>query len=394
MPYHNIYLVRIFNLIVNNIGNDILNNRVESLNGDKPMNDRVYEMVMSKFAIRNYYISENNTYEFYIEDSKDIKSNFLSLAREADRNGYHAMLSRDEQNGSLLLLILPKTKQTRRFKPWMPIALFAATVAVVLYDGLLRSSNGIIGSMYDPWGMAILYTLSLLGILGIHELGHMVASKIHMIKATWPFFIPGIPGFFVPTFGAVIFSRAPMINRDILFDVGVAGPIAGLVVTIVVSYYGALLSPLMDEMQANTLLRNAQLIPLQPSALMMLTFEVSGKAVPGTVPILSPVAYAAWIGFLITFLNLLPAWQLDGGHIARATLGYKWQKRLTLVSIVILAALGYIFMALFIMLMSTRTQDVRPLDDVSPLSKGRKVVFVIVMVLTVLSAPIPSWFQI
>jgi len=367
---------------------------MESLHGDKPIDDSIHAMVAQRFVIKTYYISDNNTYEFYIEDSKNLKKDFVSLVREIDSIGYHAMLSRSEHDDSLLLLIIPKSQPTRRFKAWMPIALFAATVAVVLYDGLLRSSNGIIGSLYDPWGMAVLYTLSLLGILGIHELGHIVASKIHMIKATWPFFIPGIPGFFVPTFGAVIFSRAPMINRDILFDIGVAGPIAGLVVTIIVSYYGAILSPLINEEQANEMLRNSQLIPLQPSALMILTFEITGKAVPGTVPILSPVAYAAWIGFLITFLNLLPAWQLDGGHIARATLGYKWQKRLTLVSIVILAALGYIFMALFIMLMSTRTQDVRPLDDVSPLSKGRKLIFAIVMVLAVLCAPIPNWFQI
>ncbi len=364
---------------------------MESIHGDKPIDDAILSVVASRFNIRNYYIDENKAYEFYVEHNVDTKKNFVYLAREVESKGYHALLSKSDTDGSLQLLVVPKVQQGRRFKAWLPIALFLATVAVVLYDGLLRSSNGIIGSMYDPWEMAILYTLSLLGILGIHELGHIVASKIHMIRSTWPFFIPGIPGFFVPTFGAVIFSRAPMLNRDILFDIGVAGPIAGLVVTIIVSYYGATLSPLISEEQANAMMRGSQIIPLQPSILMMMTFELSGKAVPGTVPILSPVAFAAWIGFLITFLNLLPAWQLDGGHIARATLGHKWQRRLTLVSIVILAALGYIFMAIFIMLMSARTQDVRPLDDVSPLSKGRKVLFVIVMVLALLCAPVPNW---
>ncbi len=365
-----------------------------------PIDDRIPLLVSRLFDIRSYYLRDDKAYEFHIERKDTLKYDFVKLVNELDGYGYHALLNRAESSDSvydegsrgdgLILLVVPKVQPTRRFKPWMPIVLFIATVAVVLYDGLLRS-NGLAGLVYGPWQMAVLYTLSLMGILGIHELGHMLASKAHRIKATWPFFIPGIPGFFVPTFGAVIFSRAPMTNRDVLFDIGVSGPIAGLIVTIVVSFYGAMLSPLIDEAQARAMMANAQLIPLQPSLLMELAFELTGKAVPGYVPVLSPVAFAAWIGFLITFLNLLPAWQLDGGHIARATLGYKWQRRLTFVSVVILAALGYIFMAMLIMFMSARTQDVRPLDDVSPLSKGRRILFVIVIILAVLCAPIPSW---
>ncbi|MEM4443530.1 MAG: site-2 protease family protein [Candidatus Nitrosocaldus sp.] len=366
------------------------------------IDDRIPLLVSRLFNVRSYYIRDGKAYEFHVESKDTLKDDFVRLVRELDGYGYHALLSRTESsdaegNGGgssrsdgLILLVVPKVQPTRRFKPWMPVVLFIATVTVVLYDGLLRS-DGLAGLVYGPWQMAALYTLSLMGILGIHELGHMLASKAHRIKATWPFFIPGIPGFFVPTFGAVIFSRAPMTNRDALFDIGVSGPIAGLIVTIVVSFYGAMLSPLIDEAQARAMMANAQLIPLQPSLLMELAFEFTGKSVPGYVPVLSPVAFAAWIGFLITFLNLLPAWQLDGGHIARATLGYKWQRRLTFVSVVILAALGYIFMAMFIMFMSARTQDVRPLDDVSPLSKGRRILFVVVLVLAVLCAPIPSW---
>ncbi|MCS6767128.1 MAG: site-2 protease family protein [Candidatus Nitrosocaldus sp.] len=360
------------------------------------IDDRIPILVSSLFVVRSYYIREDRAYEFHIDGKDTLKGDFVRLVKELDGYGYHAMLSRaDESNDAisardLILLVIPKVQPTRRFKPWMPVVLFIATVAVVLYDGLLRS-EGLAGLVYGPWQMAALYTLSLMGILGIHELGHMLASRVHRIKATWPFFIPGVPGFFVPTFGAVIFSRAPMTNRDVLFDIGVSGPIAGLIVTIVVSFYGAMLSPLIDEAQARAMMANAQLIPLQPSLLMELAFELTGKSVPGYVPVLSPVAFAAWIGFLITFLNLLPAWQLDGGHIARATLGYKWQRRLTFVSVVILAALGYIFMAMFIMFMSARTQDVRPLDDVSPLSRGRRILFMVVIVLAVLCAPIPSW---
>jgi membrane-associated protease RseP (regulator of RpoE activity) len=104
---------------------------------------------------------------------------------------------------------------------------------------------------------------------------------------------------------------------------------------------------------------------------------------------MSPIFFAAWIGFLITFLNLLPAWQLDGGHMARALFGKKWHKIATYGSMGILVALGYWFMALFILILDTRSRDARPLDDISPLSKNRKKMFIVVLILGFLCAPLP-----
>jgi membrane-associated protease RseP (regulator of RpoE activity) len=105
---------------------------------------------------------------------------------------------------------------------------------------------------------------------------------------------------------------------------------------------------------------------------------------------MSPLLFAAWLGFLITFLNLLPAWQLDGGHMARALFGRKWHQIATYASMGVLAVLGYWFMALFILFLSTRSKDARPLDDISPLSKNRKRMFVVVVILGFLCAPLPS----
>ena len=104
---------------------------------------------------------------------------------------------------------------------------------------------------------------------------------------------------------------------------------------------------------------------------------------------MSPILFAAWIGFLITFLNLLPAWQLDGGHMARALFGKKWHQIATYASMGVLAALGYWFMALFILVLSSRSQDAKPLDDISPLSKNRKKMFVVIAILGFLCAPLP-----
>ena len=105
---------------------------------------------------------------------------------------------------------------------------------------------------------------------------------------------------------------------------------------------------------------------------------------------MSPIMFAAWLGFLITFLNLLPAWQLDGGHMARALFGKKWHQYATYASMGVLVVLGYWFMALFILLLSTRSQDAKPLDDISPLSKIRKRMFIVVAILGILCAPLPS----
>jgi len=116
-----------------------------------------------------------------------------------------------------------------------------------MVDGYYRTSgtNSIV-EIGDPLEMAGIYTLSLLGILGVHELGHILAAKAHGLKTSWPYFIPGLPVIGIPTFGAFIQSKGLTINREILFDVAIAGPIAGLVIAIIVSIYGAYTAPILD----------------------------------------------------------------------------------------------------------------------------------------------------
>ncbi len=365
-----------------------------STQGSQPIDhDVILSIVSQHVKVTDHYAREDGSLEFSIEDSPTLKEDFQKIIN--DLRAYEMIAALRRINGQGLTITVGTVQVGKtKLKTWMPIALFAVTVGVVMYDGLIRSQTmNLSAYIADPWEMAMIYTVSLMGILGIHELGHVIASRKHKVKATWPFFIPGIPGFFIspPTFGAVIFSRGHMPNRDILFDIGVAGPIAGLIVTVLVSIYGAMLSPLIPVEEASALMNQAQpqLIKINPSLIMLGTFFASGKLVEGFVPIMSPIAFAAWIGFLLTFLNLLPAWQLDGGHVTRAALGLKWHRRLTFVSVGILAALNYVFMALFILMMNSRSPDVKPLDDVSPLSKKRKMIYVIALFLAFLCAPLP-----
>ena len=351
-----------------------------------PTIDEVISIVSSFFTIKG--MNQNvNALQIEIEGT-DITDKFRNLVQKMEQWNIIARL--DRQFGKIFIIITrfepPKTR-----KAWIPRVLFAGTIATVMIDGYYRaiSTNSIVKTG-DPLNVAILYTISLMGILGIHELGHIIASKKHKLKTSWPYFIPGIPVIgFIPTFGAVIMSRGHIINRNILFDVGISGPIAGLLVAIIVSTYGAYLSPLIPNSIAQELSAKSGLLEIHSSILMDATIAAIGKHVPGRELVMSPVLLAAWFGFLITFLNLLPAWQLDGGHIARATFGFKWHRILTYVSIAILAAIGYYVMALFVLMFSLRSPDVRPLDDISPLSANRRKLFVLVMILAFLCAPLP-----
>ncbi|MGH9999083.1 MAG: site-2 protease family protein [Nitrosopumilaceae archaeon] len=351
----------------------------------EPTQEEVISIVSSVFEIKS--VNQNlDALQFEIEQ-EGFKPKFVKLAQSLESKN---LVGRLEKFEGRVFLLIGRFHPHKLRRAWMPRALFAATIAMVMVDGYYRTieANSIV-IIGDPLEIALLYTVSLIGILGIHELGHIIASKWHKLKTSWPYFIPGIPVIGVPTFGALIMSRSFTINRDILFDIGIAGPIAGLIVAVIVSTYGAYLSPMISEEQAQPLFSKSELVEMHPSIIMSGTLVIAGKAVEGMEVIMSPVLYAAWLGFLITFLNLLPAWQLDGGHIARATLGRKWHKVTTYAGIGTLVILGYWIMALFVLSFSMRSPDVRPLDDISPLSSKRKKLFILVIGLAVICAPFP-----
>ena len=333
--------------------------------------------------------------EFKIEDF-EFKSKFESLARKLENMSYVCRLQ--ERNGARYVTIqkfTPKKQRKWMSTAWTPRILFAVVISFVMIDGYYRTSgtNSVV-EIGDPLEMAGIYTLSLLGILGIHELGHIIAAKVHGLKTTWPYFIPGLPVIGIPTFGAFIQARGLTINREILFDVAIAGPIAGLVIAIIVSIYGAYTAPVLDQEIAEGLFAESRLTEwnMGESLLMSASLAMFGKGGTGYEVIMTPVLFAAWVGFLITFLNLLPAWQLDGGHMARTLLGPKLHRYATFGSIGILILLDYFLMAILILIMSARNPSASPLDDVSPLSRNRKLAYIGIIGLAILCAPLPSDF--
>jgi membrane-associated protease RseP (regulator of RpoE activity) len=217
----------------------------------------------------------------------------------------------------------------------------------------------------------------------------MIALKHYNIKASWPYFIPGIPGF-IPTFGALITQQSNMPNRNVMFDVGIAGPIAGLIITIIVSIYGSAISTLIPLEDYQRLSDEDMLFSFDTGLLMIATLHMTNKVVDNMVLVMSPLLFAAWIGFALTAINLVPAWQLDGGHLARAMFGERWHRIITYAGIGALFLMRFWPMAILVLILSQRIPSNVPLDDVTPLSQKRKMLFFIAIGLVIVIAPIPS----
>ncbi len=360
---------------------------------DLPQED-VIALVNSIFEVDNFTKTEFSL-EFRIEDA-EFKSKFEILAKKLENMSYVSKL--EKIDGEIFIIIQKFTpRKQRRWlnNTWTPRALFVIVVTFVMIDGYYRTSgtNQII-EIGDPLEMAAVYTFALLGILGVHELGHIIAAKAHGLNTTWPYFIPGLPTIGIPTFGAFIQSKGLTINREILFDVAIAGPIAGLVIAVIVSIYGAYTAPILDQNIAAGLFEESRLIEWNQGEPLLMTASLMmfGKGGMGHEVIMTPMMFAAWIGFLITFLNLLPAWQLDGGHLARTLLGVKLHRYATFGSMAILVLLNYWIMALLILVLSSKNPSATPLDDVSPLSRNRKIAYIGIIGLAILCAPLPTNF--
>jgi len=177
------------------------------------------------------------------------------------------------------------------------------------------------------------FSLTLLSILLSHEFSHYIASRLHRTKATLPYFIPAPTA--IGTFGAIIKMKSPITTRKALIDIGASGPIAGFVISIVATVIGLNISQVVKADDIKGIGFGSSIIFLLISKLVI------GDVPDGYSVILHPVAFAGWIGFLVTSLNLLPVGQLDGGHITYALFG-RAHKYISMVFVVILFLLGFI----------------------------------------------------
>lgn len=233
-----------------------------------------------------------------------------------------------------------------------------------------------------PWLLltGVPAALTIMGILGVHELAHYFVARKHKLDTSLPYFIPVPFGF--GTFGAIIRIRTPWENRRALFDVGLAGPLAGIVVALPLFFVGLLISPIKTPMPDATTLGSPVLLRWIEELVYMI------RGIPEGYDIyVNAMTFAAWFGLVVTGFNLLPVGQLDGGHVAYALLG-RWAQVLGIVVIVSLVILGasvwngwYIW-AIFILF--SGWQHPAPLNAVAPLGQTRTFAGILVLILTAL----------
>ncbi|MEF8828586.1 MAG: site-2 protease family protein [Haloarcula sp.] len=228
--------------------------------------------------------------------------------------------------------------------PWLNIGLLLATIASTLYVG--ASAWYYIPVAEDPLRVfeAWPFAVAMLGVLGIHELGHYAAARYHGVDVTLPYFIP-FPSY-LGTMGAVINIRGRIPDRTALFDIGVAGPLAGLVATTVVTVIGLSIDPItVPERVANS--DTGVIItfnyPLLFQALEALVNALGLGSEVGSGESVHPIVFAGWAGMFFTFLNLLPVGQLDGGHIVRSIVGQRQETVAAAVPGALFALAGYLY---------------------------------------------------
>ncbi|MFO0595395.1 MAG: site-2 protease family protein [Myxococcaceae bacterium] len=301
------------------------------------------------------------------------------------------------------------------------LSLFVATCASTFAVCFVSFDGGVLGSTEDKlWGSAF-FSFTVMSILLAHELGHYFMAKHHGVDASWPYFIPVPLGF--GTMGAVIRLRGKIPSRNALVDIGAAGPLAGLLITIPMMAAGVWLSTvssLPDDFDAGlpptyslinlaaklgeyaSFLTRGTPEPLLPAREIfgdsmlswLLVRLIHGELPPGTDLFAHPVFLAAWFGQLMTMLNLLPVGQLDGGHLTHAWYGEKAE------AIGVRIAKGALLCALFFSVswlvwffLVTRVVGTGhpPVERAAePLSTGRKAVVVITWVMTALTfMPMP-----
>jgi hypothetical protein len=287
---------------------------------------------------------------------------------------------------------------------WINILLFIVTVFSTFFVGISLSINYLYSEalskdtqipvsmdmIKDPQiiGLSILYVVVLLGILLGHEFGHFFACRFYRINATLPYFIPAPT--LIGTLGAFIKIKSRITRKNQLFDIGVSGPLVGFILAVPAVVYGLTLSKAVP--------------PILQEGEFVLTFgePLIGTLIFKDIPsdynvFLHPIAFAGWVGILVTSFNLFPVGQLDGGHVSYALLGKK-SRQLSQLLLVVFIVMGFLFwIGWFIwvfLLLFLGLKHPHIIDEAAPLSPRRKFLgflMVLIFILSFIPDPIKGY---
>jgi membrane-associated protease RseP (regulator of RpoE activity) len=362
-------------------------------------------------------------YEGHLKEGLDSEAAYAQLSDAVEPLGY-TLLFRVEK-GEQVVFLVDKLPEPKIGPTWVNILLFVLTIFSVMFTGAQFASATVADPFQLPFPEFLKYLLtgwpfamSLLGILLAHEMGHYLAGRAHGEKVTLPYFIP-FPFSAFGTMGAVINMKTVPRNRKHLMDIGIAGPLAGLLVAIPVLFIGlSLSSPGLIEtslpegyvhfLEGNSIfyllakyLTFGKLLP-QPASygglspvLYWLQYFFTGTPAPlgGLDVQIHPVAWAGWAGLFVTALNLIPAGQFDGGHVLSVLFGKKTAKKLLPIIVLVLAGLGFFWSgwwlwAAMVLFMGRRTAE--PLDQITTIDRRHKLLGILTLVIFILIfIPVP-----
>ncbi len=302
---------------------------------------------------------------------------FRAVLRAFERTPYYPVY-RKTRDGRYVVSFIPKHERVAS-AGGLHLLLLVLTLASVTLAGYLWWAEGNLK-------LSLVFAGALLTILGGHELGHYAVARMSRMNASPPMFIPVPPNIFpFGTMGAVITMRSPVPDRDSLVALGIAGPLAGFLLALPVAAYGLSHSTALESTEVGGI---AFAMPL---AMQIMAGYLLPEQGAGIAP--HPLAMAGWIGLFVTSINLIPLGQLDGGHIVRALTPRRYRAVYTGVLAVLVASAvlwpGWLMWAVVAYIL-TRLRHPGPLDDVSPLSRGAKLLIAVAALVMVLSfMPVP-----
>ena len=368
----------------------------------------VDRLVRSLFTVRDVFDRGEGSREYAVVYDGGSGAAFRALYGKVKPMGFTPRLFGTKDDASLTLIKgeepAPPAVRTPVFLSLLSIAAIIGTGWLIgdIYAQVLGGSALLAGATFVAGVVAVLLAKDLLQRLVVRRGGAV---------STTPYYVPNMPFliaipvlYFLPTFGAVTLVRSPAVDKNSLFDCYFYAPVVGAAVALLVAFLGATTAISLTHAQYVSIFGSGSLatINTNPSVLQSLAMTVAGylglsPSVPaGGVSLFSPLEIAAWVGFLLSFFSLLPAALFDGGRMATLALGVRGSKITTMATGLLLLAVdipNYYFLFLIIFLLAAVQPSNETLDSLSPLSRSRRMLFLVAVVMVLLCAPMPQTFM-
>ncbi len=329
----------------------------------------IEENIEAYFNVGGFHSTPEGS--FFVVNDYDAEK-FSMLIKDLDKIGYIPFI--EHYAGTYRIGIAGK-KASGKTRIHLNLILFVATVVTTVYAGYKFSG----GTIFD--GLA--FAVALLAILGVHETAHYYAARKHDVDSTLPYFIPAPT--LIGTFGAVINIRSPIPDKNSLFDLGFSGPLAGLIIAIPVLIIGISLSKVAPIGTGS--------LTFTPPLIMTIIMHFVAPPIPTGYELqIDSLAFAGWVGIIVTLLNLMPVAFLDGGHIVRSLFNNRIHRIISIIGVFITLVLGWIPMSILMMLILVlNKRHPGALDDVSTLTSWRKLMAALMLIIFILClSPMPQ----